>query len=108
MNHRRTLHINPSYSHSHRRPRLKNVHVGQRKVPPLSISPQSSLDSVSFLFDGCSDSALHFSQCYEKSRLQQLQREGCFFFSAVIQKKENEGQIDPSSQIALGYVVETI
>lgn len=31
-----------------------------------------------------------------------------FFFSAVIQKKENEGQIDPSSQIALGYVVETI
>lgn len=31
-----------------------------------------------------------------------------FFFSAVIQKKENEGQIDPSSQIALGYVVDTI
>lgn len=32
------------------------------------------------------------------------------FFSAVIQKKENEtmGQIDPSSRIALGYVVETI
>lgn len=30
------------------------------------------------------------------------------FFSAVIQKKENEGQIDPSSQIALGYVVDTI